>query len=454
MNELLERQLERTARIAVFGDAMIDEYYDVVADRVSPDFPIPVMIASSGAPNKVSLGGAGNVCQQFSNFNFDVDLFALVDERFIGEPRGFDVSKSSVIPTNVPVKKRFYSGCFPLCRLDVESCGYGLTDSELKELQGGLVSRLVSSDPYDVAILSDYDKGVFYGVDSFLEMMSDSTITIVDPKKSPVRRWKGCTIIKPNASEARSLSGRSDWKEQCQYFFRETDCQAVVITQAGEGVVGNVMGSWFEYRPKRRGESRSVIGAGDAFVAFLAMCMAHSIDIRRAVEIAFEACSIYVGKDRSDPVYPYEIEANKFVRPESLANRDFRLSFANGCFDILHPGHVELLEFAKSRGDRLVVALNSDKSVVAQEKSHPMVNDLEYRMRMVASLACVDFVVSFDDDTPHDLIKAIRPDVLVKGSEWPSPVGSDIVGEVCSFGLFGGYSTTGIINKISSLNPR
>ena len=86
MNELLERQLERTARIAVFGDAMIDEYYDVVADRVSPEFPIPVMIASSGAPNKVSLGGAGNVCQQFSNFNFDVDLFALVDERFIGEP--------------------------------------------------------------------------------------------------------------------------------------------------------------------------------------------------------------------------------------------------------------------------------------------------------------------------------------------------------------------------------
>jgi len=115
---------------------------------------------------------------------------------------------------------------------------------------------------------------------------------------------------------------------------------------------------------------------------------------------------------------------------------------------------VELMKFAKSRADRLVVALNSDDSVRRQNKSHPMVNDLGYRMAMVEALGCVDFVVSFDEDTPYEVMKVIRPDVLVKGSDWPSPIGADLVGETCSFALFGGYSTTDAIRKISSCNPR
>lgn len=453
MSEFLKRQFERRARVAVFGDAMVDEYYDVDASRVSPEFPIPVMLSASGSPSEVVPGGAANVCRQFSHFNFSVDLFALVDDRLKSCLGRVGLPAESVNACSVPVKSRFYSGSFPLCRLDTERGGYGLSESALRESQDRLVSSLVESEPYEVVVFSDYDKGVFRGVEPFIHRMPESTITIVDPKRHPIGRWRGCTIIKPNASEARLMSGSDDWRVQCAYFMRETDCQAVVITQAGDGVVGNVMGSLFEYRPSSSVNPRSVIGAGDAFVAFLAMCMAHAIDIRDAVEIAFRACSSYVGKSRNSPIYPYELESDKFVGPDSLPTRDFRLAFSNGCFDILHPGHVEMLQYARGRADRLAVALNSDSSVVRQGKSHPLVNDLSYRMGMVAALGCVDFVLSFEEDTPYELIKRVRPDVLVKGSDWPNPVGSDIVGEVCSFGLVGGHSTTGLIDKIRRLQP-
>lgn len=452
MSEFLERQFERRARVAVFGDSMVDEYHEVVADRVSPEFPIPVMLLDHASVPETVPGGAGNVCAQFSHFNFEVDLFSLVDQRFrdvVGSGVCLDRCVDSTLP--VPVKSRFYSGGFPLFRLDRETKGYGLGLGGMRDAQTRLVSRLLECDPYEVVVFSDYDKGVFVGMEPFLKRMPEETITIVDPKNHPIERWLGCTIIKPNASEARVMSGSDDWRRQCDYFMSKTQCQAVVITQAGDGVVGNVMGSWFEYRPDFSAHPRSVIGAGDTFVAFLAMCMAHSIDIRKAVEIAFGACSVYVGKCRNQPVFPYEVEPTKFVRPESLASRDFRLSFTNGCFDILHPGHVELLRFAKGRGDRLAVALNSDSSVARQKKSHPLVNGLEYRRAMVSALGCVDFVLSFDEDTPYELIKRVRPDVLVKGSDWPEPVGSDIVSEVCSFGLVGGYSTTGVIEKIKTL---
>lgn len=454
MNEFLERQFDRRARVAVFGDAMIDEYHEVGADRVSPEFPIPVMLANPKSLPDLLPGGAGNVCAQFSNFNFEVDLFSIIDDRFRRTVGGFDIDKCLEKDISVPVKSRFYSGDFPLFRLDREAHGYGLAPADLKEAQESLVLSLLESKPYEVVVFSDYDKGIFVDVDPFLHKIPEETITIVDPKKCPLERWRGCTIIKPNDKEAREASGSCDWRKQCEYFIKKTACQAVLITQGGDGVVGNIMGSWFEYRPERLGGTVSVVGAGDAFVAFLAMCMAHSIDIKNAVDIAFKACSVYVGKRRNRPVFPYEIEGSKIVRPELLVKRDFTLSFANGCFDILHPGHIELLKFAKAKCDRLAVALNSDASVARQKKSHPPVNDLTYRSTMMAALGCVDFVLHFDEDTPYETIRKTRPEVLVKGSDWVDPVGSDIVREVCSFGTVGGYSTTGAIEKIINLNHR
>ena len=451
MNELLERQFDRRPRIAVFGDAMLDEYYEVAAGRISPEFPIPSFRSEVDDP-RIVLGGSANVCRQFANFNFDVSLFALTNEKIKG--LAGDINMDGCVSSNgVPSKKRFYSEGFPLFRWDVEKSDYGLDRESLAGLTRNIAERVLLSDPFDVVVFSDYDKGLLKSLDDgFMDRLDDSTITIVDPKRSPLRRWKGCSIIKPNASEAFELTGRSDWRLQCECIMRDTGCQAVIITQGGSGVVGNVQGSWFEHRPEFDTKAVSVVGAGDCFMAFLAMCMAHSIDIRKAVKIAFDACSCYTSRPFNSPIHPYNLAGSKFVDPRTLARRDFKLAFSNGCFDILHPGHLELLRFARSKADGLVVALNSDASVGRQNKSHPLVNTLQHRKEMISALDCVDFVVDFDQDTPYELMKVIGPDVLVKGSDWPDPVGSDLVGEVFSFGLLEGHSTTSLIEKIVGMN--
>jgi D-beta-D-heptose 7-phosphate kinase/D-beta-D-heptose 1-phosphate adenosyltransferase len=448
MNELLNRQFDYRPKIAVVGDAILDEYYNVDASRVSPEFPIPILHSHDGKPYRISLGGAANVCFQFSNFNFDINLFALINERIKDIAVDFNLG-GSILAGTIPVKKRFSSNGFPLCRIDVEDKNYCLKDIEKN--RRNILANLYSSGPFDVVVFSDYNKGLFDNSSNFIGELGDSVITIVDPKKGPLDKWKGCSIIKPNSKEAKDISNTEDPVKQCEFFLRGTDCQAVIITQGASGVFGNVMGQWFEYRPLLEKRAKSVIGAGDCFVAFLAMCMAHSIDIKKAVEIAFEACSVYVDNLYNAPIHPYQI-SDKFINPKNLFKRNFSLVFTNGCFDILHPGHIKLLQFAKTKADKLVVALNSDESVRKQKKNHPLVNNLDYRKLMISSLECVDFVVHFEEDTPYELIDTIRPDVLVKGSDWPVPVGSDIVPEHYSFDIIENYSTSSIIEKIKKMN--
>lgn len=449
MNELLERQFDRRPRVAVAGDSMLDEYYEVSADRISPEFPIPVMLSPDGLPFKVALGGAANVCAQFKNFNFDVDLFSLTNETIKRIGSSWIGMDGCVFSKRIPLKRRFYNGDFPLCRMDVEASGYGLSAEDMKKIQDIIFGRLLESRP-DVIVFSDYGKGIFGGVSGLPGRVDSSIITIVDPKDGPLDKWRGCTIIKPNSKEAKKLTGSDDWREQCLILMEHTGCQAAVITREGSGVVGNVMGSEFEYVPESPTEAVSVIGAGDCFVALLAMCMAHSVDIRRAVEVAFKGCSTYVTRPFNAPISPVDLETGKIISSSSLVGRDYSLAFTNGCFDIIHPGHVALLEFAKSKAERLVVAVNSDQSVMRQGKPHALVHDQASRMRVLASIGCVDYVVGFDEDTPLGLLERLKPEVLVKGSDWPNPVGAEHAGEVCIFDKVGGHSTTGIIEKIQA----
>lgn len=455
MNHLIQRQFEFRSKIAVVGDSIVDEYYNVSANRVSPEFPIPVLKSSSIDPTSLVLGGASNVCYQFSNFNFDISLFSLINERLKYKTNQIGINTDGCIfSKSVPVKKRYYSNGFPLCRIDVEGEGYNYEPDQLCKLQEKIFNNFFSSGPFDVVVFSDYHKGLFFDIKNIIKSIGEETITIVDPKKGPLDRWQGCTIIKPNYEEAKQISGHEDLQKQSEFFLKETKCQAVVITKEGEGVFANVMGNWFEYVPFSKKIARSVVGAGDCFIAFLAMCMAHSIDIKSAIELAFNACSVYVDNIHNSPLFPYQIEGSKFICPKSLKNRDFTLSFANGCFDILHPGHIELFKFAKSKADKLVVALNSDRSVFNQRKNHDLINDLEFRKTMISAIEFVDFVVVFEEDTPEQIIKQIKPDFLIKGSDYKDPIGSDLVEQVFIFDRLKDYSTTSLIEKISCLKAK
>lgn len=186
----------------------------------------------------------------------------------------------------------------------------------------------------------------------------------------------------------------------------------------------------------------------------LALAVAHNFPVPQAAKIAYEAGSLFVQQVQRGPITPWQLQKkSKFIRSEDLKNRDYKLVFTNGCFDILHAGHLESLRFAKSKGDKLVVGVNSDASVSRLKGPKRPVVPLNERMEMLAALETVDYVISFDEDSPHELVKQIAPDVLIKGADWAHrPIaGSEFVKEVCFVPLVEDRLTTNIIEKIKEL---
>lgn len=459
MANLIESFLERTKnrlRIQCIGDAMVDEYYDVSVNRISPEFPMPIMRAYSDKPQRRP-GGVANVAHQFRHFNVDVQLLCFTDNLLNKVLAEYDLSVVGETALNVqdwgafiPVKRRFLDGDIQVTRLDVEQGDYGLRNNIHEFCRVANGAQKHSKLP-DVAIFSDYDKGYFRSPDEFYleHCRANGVMTIVDPKYAPLWKWKGCTVFKPNAKEAEELSGRSEWINQTAYFKKELECEAVVITQSGNGVVGQWGNDYFEYRPDNKVDVKSSVGAGDCFVAFLAMAIGYGFEGREAVEIAYEAGAQYVQGNLNRPITAAELSNTKIVRPQDLASRDFTLAFTNGCFDLLHSGHLHTLQFASQKADKLVVALNSDDSVKRLKGPERPVKELSERMSIMAALEMVDFVTYFDEDTPLECIKACKPHALIKGGEYGDGeiVGEDIVPETFRVPMVEGKSTTKLVEK-------
>jgi D-beta-D-heptose 7-phosphate kinase/D-beta-D-heptose 1-phosphate adenosyltransferase len=466
ISRLINLSQERVLRLAVAGDVMIDEYYDVEATRISPEFPIPVMRSAVAKPTSVRPGGAGNVVYQTKHWNTNTCLYSWMDKDaeialrpFLPNAMAASCDVYWMDRPFVPRKRRIYDGKHPAFRWDIELPDFGVEPDVLGNLQSMLVRRfaldLSSVCVPDALILSDYNKGTFnthtpQSINARQLWLQRGMTTIVDPKEGPLDAWRGCTIFKPNAKEAYELSGRKDWKDQCSFFLKQLMCDHVVITQGGEGVVGMSADQEFEYRPNFKVDPKSVIGAGDCFVAFLAMAYSHGFKIDEAAEIAFKAGACYVQHDRNEPITPYELlafedpTAAKYLTPPK--DRDFKLGFTNGCFDLLHAGHLESLRFAKEHCDKLMVAINSNDSVRRLKGDRRPYIGLVDRMHLLAALDCVDYVVSFDEDTPLKTIDLHRPDVLVKGEDYRGKevIGSDLVKEIIFAPLVSGVSTSQI----------
>jgi D-beta-D-heptose 7-phosphate kinase / D-beta-D-heptose 1-phosphate adenosyltransferase len=450
----------RKISIGVVGDAMLDEYYNVRVKKISPEFPIPVMHSDSDKSEDYP-GGAANVAYQFKHFNCSVNLMSFLDQdaRFFLLLKGIDTSGCLKIKNNIPRKRRFYSDDFPTYRWDVEKEDYGLGE-DLKDTCFSLYEKVKDCiSGFDVVIFSDYDKGVFHKY--LYDLIPLSKISIVDPKSGDLNRWFGCTVFKPNKQEALSLSGCSTVKEAGFYLLDKLNCKAVIITQAGDGVSVFDKEGLYEIKPNYKLPSaESVIGAGDCFVAFMAMALARGISIRKSSEIAWQAGVLYVKNKHNKPVSQSDIIRffdpclNKILYSnyDFLRNRDFKLVFTNGCFDILHSGHLHNLREAKKLGDKLVVAVNTDESISKIKKGRPIL-PLNERMSLLASIEYVDYIIPFSETDPRNIIEKILPDVLVKGSEYKKEniVGSDLVKEVVTIPMKEGFSTTNIIEKIKSL---
>ena len=440
LHKFLKRIHARQPEIHCVGDAMLDVYHDVDIQRISPEHPVPVMRAA-GNPVKLP-GGAANVAHQFKHLNANIRLIchADIDSMALFSRLGIPMRATFPRDFQLPVKTRFLSSGQQIApRLDQEKPLYGLSQETLDTWSESLMELMAREPLPEVAILSDYDKGLFASdVIRPFDLYRDKTITIVDPKKGPFEKWEGCTIFKPNAKEARELTGYTDWRVQVEFLKNRLGCQAVVITQSSDGIVGLDRNEIFEYKPAQRGPARNVTGAGDCFAAFFAAAIAHAFSVREAAEIACEAATAYVHQDLGIPLCPADIVPGKIVRPWDLRRRGFRLAFTNGCFDVLHQGHLETLKFAKSKGERLVVAVNSDESVRRLKGQGRPVVPLQHRMAILAALEYVDYVTSFEEDTPMEAILSCRPEVLVKGGDYKEGdiLGRDVVEEVHVAPLF------------------
>ncbi|HEX7758289.1 MAG TPA: D-glycero-beta-D-manno-heptose 1-phosphate adenylyltransferase [Caulobacteraceae bacterium] len=470
-------------RVVTVGDVMVDRFVHGEVTRVSAEAPIPILARSGEA---VMLGAAGNVARNVAALGGLAALVGVIGDdgpgkealRLIGQEDGIE---GSLIPDPgrpTTVKTRFVSQGQQLLRVDLEE-----THSV-----GGEVERRLVRTIHDAArgagaiLLSDYGKGVASAavIEACLAAAAASgAVLIVDSKARSFRRYGAAGLIKPNAAElayATELAAETDAEVEAALAraLELTECQAIVVTRAAKGMSLAVRGQGVRHFSRPPPEVFDTSGAGDTALAALGLALAARATIEQAIDFALLASSVVVEKAGTATATPEElIEAElaaalapseaKVAAPERMVRqiarwraRGLKVGFTNGCFDILHPGHIAYLAQARSWCDRLVVGLNTDRSVRALKGEGRPANDLESRAVVLAGLSSVDLVVPFDEDTPLDLITAARPDVLIKGADYTveGVVGHEVVaaygGEVKLAAFVDGHSTTATLRKLGS----
>lgn len=459
-------------RILVGGDAMLDEYWFGDAARISPEAPVPVVQASH---RDQRAGGAANVA---------VNLAALgARVRFLGA-RGADTNgrllaellqRAGVDPAFVTAesvqtihKLRVLARNQQLIRLDAESS----LESLAAEFNRAVAD---SAEPGQVVVLSDYGKGTLARVSELIdELKSRDCRVFIDPKGRDFARYRGCFCLTPNQSEFSAVAG--DWRDEAEFVAKakalreslEIDYLLVTRSERGMTMVGRDL-DLIHLAAEAR-EVFDVTGAGDTVIATLAATVSAGLPVAEAVALANLAASLVVAKIGVAQITPSELRMALHRRgfggrgPVSADELEHilderrqggsRIVMTNGCFDILHAGHVAYLEEARALGDQLVVAVNDDASVARLKGPARPINPLADRLAVLAGLAAVDWVVPFSEDTPADLIDQLKPDVLVKGGDWriDQIAGAEHVlargGEVRALAFKPGRSTTSVIDTI------
>lgn len=485
--------LERLGRprALVLGDVMLDRYTYGNAQRISQEAPIIVLSASQ---RETRLGGAANVCHMLRGLEAEVACAGVVgiDEpghslRRLLENAGVDhelVIEDATRPTTV--KERFVgraSSKHPsqILRVDSES-----TDPLRDDLEARLICGLVERiSAYDVLLISDYSKGVC--TPNLLRAAIDAARragvpVLVDPlREGSFEHYRGATVLKPNRREAEQAAGAkivapADAFEVGARLCRQLGLEAAVITLDRDGMALVQADGRHEIHPTQAREVYDITGAGDMVLAMLGVCWASGVAPQDAVRLGNVAGGLEVEQAgvvviRRDEIRAHLLAARgngsrKIVGceeagrlAEELRRRGKRVVFTNGCFDLLHVGHVTYLAEAAALGDVLFVGLNSDASVRRLKgPERPVINERD-RAALLAALACVGHVIVFDEPTPHRLLHAILPDVLVKGGTYTprEVVGHEVVesygGQVCITGLVDGVSTTKIVQSLARTAP-
>lgn len=466
---------DKKPNVLVIGDLMIDHYLWGSCDRISPEAPVQVIDVKK---ETTVLGGAGNVISNLVSLGAKVNVMSVVgsddtatqlkqmlDEQgaksFLIEQKGRKTSK----------KSRIMASHSQVVRYDHESKNDISFDS-VKKLYSKLQEKI---NAYDIILLSDYGKGVLTNdfTKKIIEYANKNDVkVIVDPKGKDYSKYSGAYLLTPNKKEAELASGieienDDNLKEALQTIKDVANLEVSVITLSENGI-SILEDKEVIVKPTVAREVYDVTGAGDTVLASLGFALSLGQDIYSSVEFANLAAGVVVGKLGSatvslDEIEEYQaslhkssielgIKTFKEVKKISarLREKGKKVVFTNGCFDILHKGHVSYLNTAKSFGDVLILGLNSDKSVRKLKGETRPINPEEDRAYILSALECVDYVVIFDEDTPYELISKVKPDILVKGADYEGKevVGSDIAKETKLVEFINGKSTTSTIKKI------
>lgn len=459
-------------RVLVAGDAMLDEYWFGDTQRISPEAPVPVVQRRDMQKRP---GGAANVAMNLAALGVETTLAAVVGEDEPGHEIRVALERAGVRPALVTAtglrtshKLRVLAQQQQLIRLDAEESLAAAAPNLASEFAANIAN-------VDAVVLSDYAKGTLADVSRLISACAAADMPVlVDPKGSDFSKYRGATVLTPNQSEFLAVVGscdnESDFLASGTQLCADLELDALLVTR---GAAGMSLFQTDREPVSLQAQAREVFdvtGAGDTVIATLAASLAAGLPLADGAALANVAASVAIAKTGVATVSRRELRfalhrrgrgGGGVVDHESLIDvvaearaRGSRVVFTNGCFDILHAGHVAYLEEAKALGDYLVVAVNDDDSVRRLKGEERPIVGIEDRMAVLAGLAAVDWVAPFADDTPLALIEALLPDVLVKGGDWRPDqiVGSDVVlqagGEVRSLQFRQGRSTTNVIEAI------
>ena len=451
---------------------MLDRYLFGSTGRISPEAPVPVVHVHETDDRP---GGAANVAVNLASLGVSTRLVGVVGEddsgdslRAILESRGIRCDFHRVEDRPTITKTRVQSRGQQLIRLDQETVA-AMPGDELAVVLGASIKGA------GLVVLSDYGKGALTDVATMITACREAKIPVlVDPKGDDFSKYRGASLITPNQAEFESVVGKCDSEEalviQAQTMLHDLEFQAVLITRSEKGMLLVEADMEPEFLRSQAREVFDVTGAGDTVIATLAGAVASGQSLSSAAAMANIAAGLVVRKIGVATVTPGEINIALHQRGQGgrglvslnelksmLAEshgRGERIIMTNGCFDVLHAGHVAYLEEAKGLGDRLIVAVNDDASVHRLKGESRPINELEDRLLVLAGLAAVDWVVAFSDDTPASLIAELLPDVLVKGGDYkPDDIaGAKEVlkngGEVRVLAFRDGHSSSRIIEKL------
>jgi D-beta-D-heptose 7-phosphate kinase/D-beta-D-heptose 1-phosphate adenosyltransferase len=462
------------ARILVIGDVMLDRYWSGQASRISPEAPVPV-VKVKDIEDRV--GGAANVALNIAKLGAKVTLLGVIGDDSNGRKLQF-LLDSQGVECDFLVEKNLHTICKlrvmaqhqQLIRVDFE-------ETPLKFSYLNLASRLQNNlENHDVIVFSDYGKGTLEKITDYISQAKNAGLkTLVDPKGTNYSRYKNANLITPNLGELRAVVGDGEINAlilKGRELLATQKIENLLLTR-GEAGMSLIDAKSTHSLPAQAKDVFDVTGAGDTVIAVMALGLAIDLPLQDAMYLANLAAGIVVGKvgtstvstlELSREMHPHRNTFGVVSEDELLEIRQRakmqseKVVMTNGCFDLLHIGHITYLQQAKALGDRLIVAVNSNESVKILKGDSRPINDLQARMAVLAALECVDWVVSFNEETPQRLYEKVLPDVLVKGGDYKI---SDVVGggavianggEVKILEFVAGHSTSNMIAKARNAN--